>query len=209
SSVSDSGDVAFSADLSGSAFTSAILLDSGGLARTLLRSGDSAPSGGSFKRFDELDLANGDFLLFRAELQGSAASEGLFLLTPQGVQTVQVAGDKTNGSHPGLTYKSFASPNIVTFHNGPTSVFSVNLAFTASVNERNMKALVWQDAGSAAPFTTLVTGDPIFLTRQGDVLDDFSLFRLARLGVSLILQVHKRMEQGFSEFRRFWRSARV
>src|SRR5215467_5805672 len=100
-SIAPSGEVAFSAVLSGSMASSALLLTSGNTTRAILRAGDATPAGGSFSAFHELDIADRDFLLFRADLAGIPSVEGVFLWTTQGVQTVQLAGDKTNGlAHP-------------------------------------------------------------------------------------------------------------
>src|SRR5215467_4740755 len=100
SSVGESGEVAFSAELSGSSVSSALFLNSGGTNRVILRSRDSTPDGGTFAAFHEVDAADGDFILFRATLEGTGPAEGVFLwYSHSGVQTIQLAGDQTNNRY--------------------------------------------------------------------------------------------------------------
>ena len=188
SSIASSGKIAFSAFLSGSMASSAILLTSGNTIRAILRSGDNTPAGGSFLAFHELDIADGDFLLFRADLAGIPSSEGVFLWTPQGVQTIQLAGDKTNSlEHPGLTYRSFAQLTINSFLNTTTGSFSPAFAFVADLEEDQRQAVVWKDYGRPA-FSILVSGDSIV---PKESIDRFVIARLARFGLTFLAECHK------------------
>src|SRR5689334_12116335 len=137
--VDDSGDVAFSASLSDSPASSAILLRSGDDTRVLLRTGDKAPDGSTYKKFDELDRSfygynhvDTALMVFRAELEGGSASEGLFLMKPDGVQAVALAGGK---SPRGFTYKSFAQPTLITEFGNQGLAYT--LTFIALMEEGN------------------------------------------------------------------------
>jgi hypothetical protein len=197
SSIAPSGEVAFSALLSGSMVSSAILLASGNTTRAILRAGDNTPAGGSFWAFHELDIAGGEFVLFRAELAGIPPAEGVFLWTPQGVQTVQLAGDKTSGlEHPGLTYRSFSQLTINSFFNTTTGTFSPAFAFVAELEEDQKQAVVWKDYGQLAS-PVAVSGDSIV---PKEIMDRFVIARLARLGLAFIADCHRL--HGNHEFKR-------
>jgi hypothetical protein len=197
SSIAPSGEVAFSALLSGSMASSAILITSGNTTRAILRSGDTTPAGGSFSAFHELDIAGGDFLLFRADLTGIPPAEGVFLWTPQGVQTIQLAGDKTNGvAHPGLTYQSFSQLTINSFFNTTTGTFSPAFAFVADLVEDQKQAVVWKEYGENA-VSVLVSGDSIV---PKEIIDRFVIARLARVGLAFVADCHR--GHGSREFKR-------
>ena len=197
SSIAPSGEVAFSAVLSGSMASSALLLTSGNTTRAILRAGDATPAGGSFSAFHELDIADSDFLLFRADLAGIPSAEGVFLWTAQGVQTVQLAGDKTNGfAHPGLTYRSFSQLTINSFLNTTTGTFSPAFAFVADLEEDQKQAVVWKDYAEPV-LTVLVSGDSIV---PKEIMDRFVIARLARFGLTFVADCHR--AHGNHEFRR-------
>ncbi|MEW6126878.1 MAG: hypothetical protein AB1757_07545 [Acidobacteriota bacterium] len=154
--VDNSGDVAFSAMLSDSSASSAILLKSGDTVQVLLRSGDQAPDGSTYKKFDEIDRSfygfhNADFalLLFRAELEGQSASEGLFLLKPDGIQVIALAGGK---SPRGFTYKSFAQPTLIAERGDRGGGYF--LTFLALMEEGSKSIVVTSDAVSPIEVTT-------------------------------------------------------
>jgi hypothetical protein len=192
SSVTDSGEVAFSADISGSAATSAILLNSAGATRVILRSGDSTPAGGTFTAFDELDIADGDFLLFRAGLQGVPSSEGVFLWTPQGVQTVQLAGDKTNGRYPGqFTYSSFGQLTIIPTEDS-TGGPDASYAFVASLDGDQSQAVVWnQDIQASVALTFAVSGVGQFILEPNEIVDGFVLAPLSPSDLTVVADCHR------------------
>src|SRR5262249_31244461 len=182
SSVGDSGEVAFSADLSGSSVSSALFLSSGGTNRVILRSGDGTPSGGFFTAFREVDVADGDFILFRAGLEGIGPAEGVFLWYSQsGVQTIQLAGDQTNNRYTGMTYKSFNQLTVQSID--PTSPFGVNYAFVATLNEGG-EVIVWNQFNARSPgLTEEITGKYSFAAAsQKEVVDHFVISRLGNPG---------------------------
>lgn len=191
--VDNSGDVVFSATLSDSTASSAILLKSGDTTRMLLRSGDKAPDGSTYKKFDELDGSyykredgrDGRFLIFRAELESSSVSEGLFLWTPAGVQAIALE----DGQSPmGNTYKSFVQPMVIS----ETSIKGVVplYAFVAIMEDGKKSFIMVPDFAVGRPddassqeflSTGLVLGDK--------VVEDFVISRLGAEGVSCIAQV--------------------
>jgi hypothetical protein len=197
SAMSESGpDVAFSADVSGSSITSAILLNSSGTTRVILRSGDATPAGGTFAAFHELDVDDGEYILFRAELQGVPASEGVFLWqSPSSVQTVQLAGDKTNNRYPGFTYKSFSQLTLYSFTNLPGT--PATYAFLATLEEDQMQAVVWDDLSQQYPTQTVaMSGSPgqfyISAVVPNSVADSFAVSRLsASIGICLVIEGHQ------------------
>jgi hypothetical protein len=172
--VDNSGDVAFSATLSDSSASSAILLKSAETTRVLLRSSDKAPDGSTYKKFDELDRsfyafnnANFPVLVFRAELEGGSASEGLFLMEPSGVKAVAIAGGKSPRQ---FTYKSFAQPTIVAERGDRGGGYF--LAFIAMLED-----------GGKSIVTSSDVLHPIELT-TGDVLGTFEVrdFVISQMG---------------------------
>jgi hypothetical protein len=171
--INDSGEVAFSARLAASAADSAMMLIAGGAARTLLRAGDAAPCGGCYRAFGQLDLGDGGFLLFHATLAGGAASEGVFLSTPDGVRTVALAG----GAAPdGQSYRSFDQLTLVSgiFDGRPF----YTLAFVATMAD-GKKSVILDPCGKAqAAAEVLVTGDQL----DTAVVEDLAI---SRLGLSL------------------------
>ena len=204
SSLGNSGEVAFSADLAGSSVSSALFLSSDGSSRVILRSGDNTPAGGTFTRFHEVDVADGDFILFRAELAGIGPAEGVFLWYSQGaVQTIQLSGDVTAGRYSGMTYKSFGQLTLKA--NDPTSQFGVNYAFVATLNEGGLEAIVWNQLDTRSPgLTEEITGEFSFERSRKEVVDHFVLARLGSLGLVFVAQYHR--PNGNREFNRPWYS---
>jgi hypothetical protein len=156
SAVDDSSDVAFSATLSDSSASSAILLKSGDTTRVLLRTGDKAPDGSRYQKFDELDRSfygyNGvdtAFMIFRAALEGGPAPEGLFLMKPDGVQAVALAGER---SPRGFSYKSFSQPTLITEHSDRGMEWT--LTFIALMEEGNKSVITMSSIFSPEELTT-------------------------------------------------------
>jgi hypothetical protein len=154
--VDDASDVAFSATLSDSSASSAILLKSADTTRVLLRAGDKAPDGSTYKKFDELDRSfygyNGvdtAFMIFRAELEGGSASEGLFLMKPDEVQAVALAGEK---SPRGFSYKSFSQPTLITEHSDRGLEWT--LTFIGLMEEGNKSVITKSSIFSPEELTT-------------------------------------------------------
>jgi len=199
-SLGESGEVAFTAELSGSSVTSALFLNSGGTNRVILRSGDGTPAGGTFTGFHEVDAADGDFILFRATLGGITPAEGVFLWYSQtGVQTIQLAGDQTNNRYPGMTYKSFSQLSVMA--EDSTSQFGVNYAFVATLNEGG-EVIVWNQLNSKSPgLDEEITGQDSFEAESPrEVVDHFVISRLGNLGLIFVAQYHRR--HGNKEFDR-------
>ncbi|HXG65964.1 MAG TPA: hypothetical protein VNO70_12740 [Blastocatellia bacterium] len=187
--ISDSGDVALSVSLAESSAGSAILLASGGAPRVLLRAGDAAPGGGRYKAFSDLDLAllsiesaRKPILLFRAELAGGPASEGIFLWQPEDVEVVALAGQPSPRGH---TYKSFSHLSIISAH--PILVLS-KLAFVATM-EDGKKSVMLKNSSDTL-YENLTTGDVIG-PRANEVVNDFTISRLG-FSLSCIVQVHRK-----------------
>lgn len=173
--ISEDGDVAFSATLAGGSAGGAVVLQTGEGARSILRSGQEAPAGGRYAAFDELDMttrvAAGEaekVLLFRAALDGGPASEGVFAWTPSDVKPVARAGGR---SPRGRVYRSFGQLTVESFGDS-----LVSLAFVATMDD-GTKSIVMQTLGEA-PVEILSTGD-----RLGD--ETVEGFSISRLGLSL------------------------
>jgi hypothetical protein len=195
SSIDDSGDVAFSAQLAGGAADSALLMASGGETRVLLRAGDAAPDGGTFRSFEEIDVARLVWMgkealavFFKANLDGTVPS-GLFIWTPESVETVALVGGR---SKRGQTFSSFDQITIsaATRDEGPFLV----LAFVAGLAGGG-KALIFRDP-LLAQEQNLSTGDifPLKLSVSGkfdDRIDDITISRLGAFMVGCALDVHR------------------
>jgi hypothetical protein len=183
--VDNSGDVAFSATLSDSSASSAILLKSADTIRVLLRSGDKAPDGSTYKKFDELDRSFYGFngvdaalMIFRAELEGGSASEGLFLMKPDRMQVIALAGGK---SPRGFTYKSFARPTLIAEHSNRGLEWT--LTFIGLMEEGN-KSLV--NMFSISQPEEWTTGDQL----GNAVLRDFVISQMGGEAVSAVADMH-------------------
>ncbi len=192
SSINNSGDVVFSANLAGASVDSAIIRISEDETRALLRSGEPSPGGGRYKTFGDLDFARltfmekeATYLLFRAEIEGGSAKEGIFLWTPDEVRAIALAGGK---SPRGRTYESFTqlTINAITAIGGP----GYSLAFVANV-ENGKKTLVFEHTYSSQN-GELNTGDleGTFKTGVKDVIDDFVISRMS-INIVCVLQVHR------------------
>jgi hypothetical protein len=188
SSIDDSGACVFSATLSRSSVDSAIFLAADGTTHVIAQQGEPAPGGGSFLEFEEVDVAwyrfLGDenrFVVFRAQLQGSAADEGIFLWqSASGIQAVVLAGQR---SPRGKTYQSFAQTNIgaVTTNTG----VGYNIVSVATMTD-GAKEIFWSDSdrGAAQP---LATGDTI--SENNVVVDIIGLSRMGAIYRSCLVKV--------------------
>lgn len=180
--VDDSGEIAFSASLSDSTVSSAILFKSGDDTHVLLRSGEQAPDGGRYKKFGELDLSRfswmgteGVFLLFRAEMEGSSAPEGVFMWMPDGVRTIALAGGK---SPRGSTYNSFAHLTLSATTTSTGVGFS--LAFVAEMQEGSKSIITYISVRT--PMEALAIGD-----RLGeDQVTDFVISQMGAVTLSCV-----------------------
>lgn len=168
--VDDAGDVIFIARLSNSVVSSAILLKSGDATRVLIRAGDQAPQGGRYKKFLELDRSfygyngvNIAFSIFRAELESGSAREGIFLVSPDAVQTIALAGRR---SPRGFTYKSFSQPTIVT-EKGNQGVGAF-VSFVAMMEE-GKKSIIMKPSLSGLE-EILTTGDKLGTKEVNDFI---------------------------------------
>jgi|GEM_PF-3522330 len=137
-----------------------------GAAEVVALVGDVAPGGGRYRAFREVDLADGGHLLFRAELAGCAASEGLFLRTRTGVHAVARAGE--NGTP---AYASFAQPTVIDGGGTPSLAFVATLA--------DGRSCVVQQPSYEQPALALCTGTPL-----GDEVIKDNLV-ISRLGMGL------------------------
>lgn len=167
SAVNDSGHVAYTR-------AGEILLAADGETRAVTRAGEPGPEGGAYSSFGEVDLttirsrgAAADLLFFQAELADGPAAAGLFLWTPESLDTIALAG----GTSPrGRVYRSFLRPTVEGMGGE-----GVKLAFVATM-EDGAKSLIFQPLyGDMAPVEILATGDPL-----GEyVVEDFIISRMA------------------------------
>jgi hypothetical protein len=176
----DAGEVAFVAGLAGSPAGSGIVRVAGGSVTVLLRSGDPAPGGGRYATFEQLDLGGDGCLLFRARLTGCDAGEGVFLRTPDGVQVVARAGDRSPG---GGAYESFGRLTITSWPM-PTGRY-FRLAFTARTDDRRQVLVIWPSYTD--PVEALATGREL----AGGVLERFVTSRLG-LGLACVATLRRR-----------------
>jgi hypothetical protein len=189
--INDDGDVAFSATLANSTVNSAIFITTGGNIRAVLRSGQETPAGGSYKTFAELDFSSlrtdevqGSFLLFRAELEGGSAMEGLFVWSPEEVGVIALAGSKSPRNN---TYRSFAQPTIVAV--SPTSGISFQAVFIAMMEDGRKSVISNRPylPVSERVLETISTGDR--LNRKK--VRDLKISRLGGLMVSCVAEMGK------------------
>jgi hypothetical protein len=82
--LGDSGDVAFRANISGGALGQGVFVDSGGAQTAVALEGDPAPDsgGGSYSFFDRPRIGGSAAVIFRANVTGGAASQGIFAAAP-------------------------------------------------------------------------------------------------------------------------------
>ncbi|MEK6302760.1 MAG: hypothetical protein AABO41_18780 [Acidobacteriota bacterium] len=192
SAVVDSGEVAFSARLSGSFVSNAIFLDSNGVTSAILRANDDAPGGGKYTTFGDLDITtvhpgggNMNLVMFRAEIDGGPAPEGIFLWSSEGVETVALAGQK---SLRGNTYKSFSSLTIESV--SPTEN-QYKRVFVATM-EDGKKSVIFK-ASYDDVFEALTTGDVIG-PEANEVVDDFTVSRLG-YSAACVVSVHRKKKK--------------
>jgi len=193
--INDNGEVAFSATLSDSSITNAIFLQSGNSTHAVLKAGDAAPVDGRYRKFLELDLARftwvgveGKFLFFRAELDGSSSAEGVFLWSPEKVEPIALAGNK---SPRGSVYKSFSHPIIAaTSANNGVSFF---LAFVAVMDD-DSKSLIF--GTSRGLEEVLATGDKL----EGNTVKDFAISQIGAFAVGCVAEMRpKRSGEPYNE----------
>jgi hypothetical protein len=182
-SIADSGDVVFSAALSGGSTASAIIINSAIETRVLLKAGDAAPGGGTFSRFRTVDVArlnwmgkDGLFVFFNADIEGGG-SGGLFVWTPQAIEPVALIGGK---SARGQTFESFEQLkiNATTRNDGP----GFQLAFVARVSG-GQKAAIFKTSNSPSE-QNLSAGDTISVIGGG--LDRIFNLEISPVGLSTV-----------------------
>ena len=164
-SIDDSGAITFSANLAESTIDCGIFIESGGTTQVLVKAGDAAPGGGTFANFLEVDRAYAvtatppfAYLLFHATLQGTAATEGIFVVAPDGsIQAIALTG----GISPfGFHYQSFSSPSLVTLPIGTGAPFNSSTyyaGFVAQMTE-NCQSIIIFAYGAGSEFTTAPSG---------------------------------------------------
>jgi hypothetical protein len=195
--IDDTGEVAFIATLLDSTASSAIFLRTGENTRALIKAGESSPVGGKYKSFAELDLARftwlgdeGVFLLFRAELDESSSPEGIFLWTPEKVEAIAIAGNK---SPRGTTYKAFSQP-IIMATSGNTGV-NFFLSFIA-VMDNDSKSIVQKSSSSLVLEEPLATGDKL---ERSNVVTDFVISQMGALAFGCVAEIQKGGGRRFNE----------
>lgn len=193
-SVSETGEVAFSATLSNSTVNAALLVKSTDSTRVLLRSVDQAPVGGTYNNFREIDFSvfvarpgfegNGTFAIFRAELEGGPVSEGVFLWTSDGVKTVAAAGGR---SPRGNTYRTFSQPTVLA---GVSNSGVIPLmAFVAEMADGS-KSLI-TDNTLRDPVEILSTNDKLGDSGK-EIVRDFVVSRMGGIALSVVADLRKK-----------------
>jgi hypothetical protein len=189
-SLGDRGTIAFSAQVTDGTVGSALILDTGDSPRVLLRAGDRAPSGDRYETFRELDVseyargpAMGEhpLVLFRAELEGGSAAEGLFLWGPGGVKTIALPGDK---SPRGDRYRSFSQLTVLAgvSNEGVVPI----IAFVAHLEDGRKTLIV--DKHFQEPLELLAAGDVL----GEDEVKDFAVSRMGGLALCCVADLRNR-----------------
>jgi hypothetical protein len=170
--VNESGEVAFSADLAGSAGSVLILASPDGSRTVLTRNGDPAPGGGRYTRFAEVVLGEDGRLLFNATVSGCGFSEGVFFGTAGGgLDVVARSGEPAPGDG---RYASFEQLTLTSY---PLSGEPYHrLAYAARTTDGRVGLVVWPSY--TTPRTVFITGQRV----AGGVLEGFVL---SRLGLAL------------------------
>ena len=192
--VDDAGGAAVAVELADSTTAAAVLLlaDAGGAGSggggagggagaepvVVARVGDAAPGGGRYRAFRELDLADGGQLLFRAELDGGAAAEGLFLRTCDGVHAVARAGGGGATTLSRAEYAAFAQPTLVATGAAPSIAFVARLV--------DGRTCVVQHPSYQDPTISLCSG--VQLGENEVVEDDLVISRLG-MGLCCVARV--------------------
>lgn len=174
-SVNDAGAVVFAADLVGSTTGAAIVRLANGRSTALVRARQPAPGGGRYAGFGAVDLGEDGRLLFQARLSECAASEGLFLQTPSGVELVAHAG-------PGCDYATFEQLSLVSYPLDGGAYFRLSYVVRRADGARSL--VIWPSY--RAPSTVLTSGQ----SAAGGVVEDFSASRLA-FAACLVVRVRR------------------
>lgn len=171
-SVNDAGDIAFVAEAD---HGEVIML--AGREEPLVRAGDTAPDGRTFRSFPEIDLGVGGQLAFRARLDDAA--EGVFLHTPQGIRTMAVTGGASPG---GNVYASFAALSMAStvLEDGPYH----RLAFLADLADGRRSLVI--APSYTEPAEVLTTGACL----GADVVEDLAISRVG-FSVSCVATVRR------------------
>jgi hypothetical protein len=138
-SINASGDVAFSASLTGGSASAGIFVDSGGTDTAVALQGDSAPGtgGGTYTFLSSASInASGD-VMFSSPLTGGSASAGIFVDSGGTDAAVALDGDTAPGTGGGI-YAGFFDPSINA---------SGDVAFIGSVTSGTAFSGVFVDSG--------------------------------------------------------------
>jgi hypothetical protein len=170
-SVNDAGEVVFVADTAGPASASALVhIAAQGHTTVLVRAGETAPGGGRYASFGEVDLGEDGRLLFQARLAGSEAVEGVFLRTGSGVRPVARAGGPAPG---GGHYAGFRQLSL-----GPDA----RLAYAARTTDGRTSLVIRPSHRGSC--RVLATGTRV----AGGVVEDFTVSRLG-LAVCVVARI--------------------
>lgn len=108
------GQVAFYATVLRSPAREGIFLAEGGRVSKLAAFGDSVPGGGALAEFGEHPLPSlnaAGHAAFVAHIAGGRSTEGVFLVGPEGLQAIALAGDDAPGL-PGGVFVGFDAPSL-------------------------------------------------------------------------------------------------
>jgi len=105
--VNASGNVAFTAKLTGLVPTTAVFLWDGVTTTTVVQQGDFSPqTGGSFVRFSDVAFANGDVVFVKSKFKGTTNKEGVIRFDPTS-SSVQTNADTPPTPFVGAAYRAF------------------------------------------------------------------------------------------------------
>ena len=142
-SINASGDVAFTAAVTGGTAAYGVFVDSGGTDTALAVSGDTAPGtgGGTYSVLSDCAMNDSGNVMFDAQVTGGTGTDGVFLDSGGTDTAVGVAGDPAPGTGGG-TYCSVAC-----FNGGRSISASGGVAFSASVTGGTVTHGVFVDSG--------------------------------------------------------------
>lgn len=160
-SINNDGDLVFGALTTNPKAHAVLYLLAGGRLRTLVTSGRPAPTGGTFRAFNDVVLNGRGTLLFLGRTTDSAVPEGLYLARGGKILPIAAAGQ---AAPTGGVFTDFANPTIndqdVVAFVGRTTGPGGEGIFTTSEGTTTAAAMGGQTAPTGGAFQFFLDGTP-------------------------------------------------
>ena len=153
--VSDGGDFAFPALVSGGSGGAGVFVDSGGVLTAIVVAGQAAPGGGDFSNFGTACVNDSGDVAFFASVTGGTGSTGIFFRAPTGgLRAVARTASSAPGTGGGTFYSFLGgAPQLAINNRG-------DVAFSAGITGGSAVEGVFIEEAQVLRAATL-TGDPL------------------------------------------------